>query len=147
MHFYFLIIIYWSIADMRYCISLQEYNIVIWYLYTLWNDPHGKSSYHLSPKLLQYYWVYSLCCTSHSRDFFITGGLYIFVPCTYYLHPPHPSKYIFLRYCFVIIFRFNCIVVREGSLFDMNYYLLRFALWPSTWPSVIMSCVLGNNLY
>lgn len=34
----------------------------------------------------------------------------------------------FLRYHFVTVFRFNCIVVREGGLYDTDYYPLRFAL-------------------
>lgn len=38
---------YWNIIDSQYPISFRRI-IVIQYFYTLWNDPHNKSRYHLS---------------------------------------------------------------------------------------------------
>lgn len=44
---------------------------MIQYFYMWWDDHHDKLRYHLFPKLLQYCWPYSLCCTLYSHDLFI----------------------------------------------------------------------------
>ena len=72
--------LYWSITDLQYL--FQVYHIVSLYFYTLWNDHHGKSSYHLLPKE-QYYWLHYLCCTLYLHDiYFITGSLYVLTSLT-----------------------------------------------------------------
>ena len=58
----------------------QVNNIVSQYLYTLWNDHHGKSSYHLSPYrviiiLLTLFLM--LYIISSCLSYFIAGSLYI----------------------------------------------------------------------
>ena len=53
-------------------------HIQIWYFYTTQNDHHDVSSYHLSPfKGVQYYWLYSPCCTFSPPwlIYFVTGSL------------------------------------------------------------------------
>ena len=50
------------------------YTIVILNFYTEQND-HSKSCYHLPPKLIQCFWLYSPCYTFHPYDSFI---LYFF---------------------------------------------------------------------
>ena len=41
-------IFYWVIIKCN-IYYFQVYSIVIWCFYTLWNDPHSKTGYHLSP--------------------------------------------------------------------------------------------------
>ena len=42
-------------------------------------------------KLLQYYWLYSLCCILHPFDiYFMTGSLYLLISFTYLSVPPGP---------------------------------------------------------
>ena len=56
-------------AYLTYCVTL--YNLVIWHPYTLC-CVHYRYSY-LCPitSLLQYDWLYSLCCAFYSHDLFI----------------------------------------------------------------------------
>ena len=65
------------------------YYTVIEHLHTLWNDHHGKSSNHLSPYkvitvLLTIFLM--LCVTSLRLIYFISGGLYLLIPFTYFVY-------------------------------------------------------------
>ena len=90
------------------------YNIVIWHLYTLWDD-HRKFSYHLSPfkvitTLLTIFPI--LYITSPWLIYFITGSLCLLIPFTYFTHPPIPcqppvcSLYLWVCFCFVMFICF-----------------------------------------
>ena len=91
-----------------------------WYFYTLKNDCHNKSSYHLSPyKIITIFIDYKIviilfidsCCIVHPSDiYFVTGSLYFFNSCTCFTHPLHPLPlmitsfflYLWIYFCFVI---------------------------------------------
>ena len=91
------------------------HNAVICYFYTL----QSKSSYHLSPQLSWYYWLYSLCCIFHvhhsllrNYSFLPTNPFLLLYPNTYtlLLWKP-PASFLYLRVCFslvsfVLFFRF-----------------------------------------
>ena len=92
--------------------SFQVYNIVIWYLHTLWNGQHNKPSYYLSPYkvdtvlltvllyILLYYIYITIYITilykhipyvlpySPCLIYVITGRLYLLIPFNYFMHPP-----------------------------------------------------------
>ena len=44
--------VFWGIIDIT-LYSFQFYNIMIWYLYLMQNDHHGKFSYHPSPHIVR----------------------------------------------------------------------------------------------
>ena len=47
----------------------QVYNIMIWYLYPLWNDHHNKSIYHLSPYIVtNYFFLFFFSCDENFQD-------------------------------------------------------------------------------
>ena len=71
--------------------EFQVYYIVTWHLHALWNDDHNKSSNHLSlykviTILLTVFLM--LYITSLWLIYFVTGGLYFFIPFTYFTPPP-----------------------------------------------------------
>lgn len=62
---------------------------MIWYLYTLHIDHLDKFNSHLTLyKIIQYYWLYSLCYKLHSHDLFIFRSLYFVVLFIYFAQPP-----------------------------------------------------------
>ena len=69
---FFLFYFYWSIVNIQYYISFRcitsWFKIFIYYkLITI----ISLVIIHLHAMLLQYYWLYSLCCTLHAYDLFI----------------------------------------------------------------------------
>ena len=63
--------------------------------FTLWNDYYillDTICHH--KKLLQYYWLYSLCCTSSWLIYFIVDNLYLWIPITYFFSPPPLSTLV-----------------------------------------------------
>ena len=81
---------------------LQVCYLIIWHLHTLWNDHHhGKSHNHLSPykvimiKLLLTTFL-MLYITSGWLIYYITRGLYLSIPFTYFSQPAHcaPLHYL-----------------------------------------------------
>ena len=76
-------------------------NIVIWYFYTLQNDHHDKSSYHLSPykNTLLLAVLPKLSFLSLWLIYFIIGNMYLLISLTFltHLHTPLPSgKHLFV---------------------------------------------------
>ena len=90
--------------------QFQVYYMVIWHLHTLWNDHHNKSSKHLSPYevitlvLTAFLMLY---ITSPWLTYFITGGLSLLIPFTYFPQHPPPILCIYESFCFVSCFRFH----------------------------------------
>ena len=90
-------------------------------------------------KLLQYYWLYSLCCTLHPLTYFITGSLYILISFTYFTHPPVPissattvySLYLWLRvYLFSVSMTFSFYVFSFAFFLDSQViWYLSFSVW------------------
>ena len=76
--------------------NLIMFKVNLWFCVGL----HSQTSWTASgpwttgwtpPQLLQYCWLYSLCCTLHLHDIFFTGNLYILI-----LFPflsPHPLPF------------------------------------------------------
>ena len=119
-----------------------------WYFYTLKNDCHNKSSYHLSPyKIITIFIDYKIviilfidsCCIVHPSDiYFVTGSLYFFNSCTCFTHPLHPLPlmitsfflYLWIYFCFVMfvhLFWFLCVywwMNEEGMIYTHNGMLL-----------------------
>ena len=123
-----------------------------WYFYTLKNDCHNKSSYHLSPyKIITIFIDYKIviilfidsCCIVHPSDiYFVTGSLYFFNSCTCFTHPLHPLPlmitsfflYLWIYFCFVMfvhLFWFLCVhwwMNEDGMIYThihihtMEYY-------------------------
>lgn len=54
---------------------------MIQYLHTSQSDSHKNPNYHLSPKLLQYYWLYCLCCALHPITYLIYNWKLIVLLC------------------------------------------------------------------
>lgn len=68
--------LYWRVVDIQYYISFKcktsWFTICIHYKATIIKVTKIiMVSHHLSPKLLKYYWLQSLCCTLYSHDSFI----------------------------------------------------------------------------
>ena len=61
-----LFVCFWRIIDLHHCVG-SWCTTMIWYFYTVQND-HHESSYHLSLKILNSYWLYSPHCTFHTCD-------------------------------------------------------------------------------
>ena len=67
--------------------------------------------------LLQYYWLYFLCCTLRPHDCFVTTNLYFSIPSLFHsvLKPPllttislfSVSRSLFLFHSFILFFRFH----------------------------------------
>ena len=116
-----------------------------WYFYTLKNDCHNKSSYHLSPyKIITIFIDYKIviilfidsCCIVHPSDiYFVTGSLYFFNSCTCFTHPLHPlplmitsffsvSMNLFL-FCYVcsFILIFMCLLMNEWRRHDLYTHI------------------------
>ena len=75
--------------------------------FTLWNDYYillDTICHH--KKLLQYYWVYSLCCTSSWLIYFIVENLYLLIPITYFLSPPPLSTLVAMFVLWQFLFCF-----------------------------------------
>ena len=89
----------------------QVNNVVI----TLWNGHHSMSSNRLLLyKLLQYYWLYSLCCTLYPCDLFYNwkfifpNHLHLFHSISHhspFWQPPIYSLILFFFYCWIV---FHC---------------------------------------
>ena len=104
-----------------------------WYFYTLKNDCHSKSSYHLSPyKIITIFIDYKIviilfidsCCIFYPSDIcFKTGSLYFFNSLTCFTHPLHPLPLMitsFFLYLWIYLFCYVCsfILIFMCSLID-----------------------------
>ena len=91
---------------------------MVWHLHTSWNDHHDKSTNPLSPykvitiSLTIFLMLY---ITSPWLIYFITGGLYLLIPLTYFVSLTplpsgnHPFFSVFMSlfsFCFVCLFCF-----------------------------------------
>ena len=83
-------------------------------------------------KLLQYYWLYSLCCILHPHDLLITGILYLLISVIYFSLPPTPpppwqtpvcSLCLWVCFCFVIFVHLFCF--SHILIFVLPIYVLR----------------------
>ena len=97
---------------------------VIWYLCTLQNDHHNKSSYHLSPHrhialslTVPYYSPTTrLFCISNLPHLFHSSPLW---------QPPVCSMYLWVCFCFVM---FVCFVSQISQVSEVIWYL-SFSVW------------------
>ena len=112
------------------------YNLVIRHLYTLQIDHHNKSNNHMSAQqvITVLLTIFSmLCITSLWPLYFITKGLYLLIPFTYFIQ--HPTSLfsgdhqfvlcIYVCFCFVLFVNLFCFL-------DFTYKLDQM-VWFSVW--------------
>ena len=109
----------------------QGYNRVIRHFYTLQSDHPNKSSSHLTPHIVQYYWLYFQCLLYISVTIFSTGNLYFLIPFTFFTQPPTQpirqpsigSLYLWVCFCFAY------------SSFSLKFMLLAAHKWKPLSPA------------
>ena len=113
------VFVFWVIINIHIILAsgVQHSNSI--FLYTMKWSPN-KTSYQPSPKLIQYYWLYSyVYVTSLRFIYFIAGSLYLLISrhlfCSSLKTPPlwqSPvySLYLWVCFCFVWFVHLFCIL-------------------------------------
>lgn len=93
-------------------------------------------------KILQYYWLYPLSCTSIPMTdlFFIISSLYLFIPFTYFAHPlpstPNASNPLFSA--FMGLRKWQDFLLFYSWVIFQKMKVLPFTLVPTRWSHLII---------
>ena len=100
-------------------------------------------------KLLQYYWLYSLCCNLHPCDYFVTTNLYFLIPLPFTPSPPiHPplrqpsvcSLYLWVSFYFICLYYSLDYTYEWNRMVSVFLWLISLSIIPSRSIHAVTNC-------